>query len=60
VNKVLDAYEVPRSRDKKTGDLAHPPIVHLIDAQGTLVYTFNNPSARWIRGALEKMQGKSS
>jgi cytochrome oxidase Cu insertion factor (SCO1/SenC/PrrC family) len=36
VNKTLDAWRVARSRDLRTGDIIHPPLVLLIDRAGTI------------------------
>lgn len=49
---VAAAYGVPAERDEKTGDITHPGLVFVIDADGRLAYTFNNPSTTWIRAAL--------
>ncbi len=52
VTAVLDAFQVPRQRDQKSGDVFHPAIVHVISPDGTLVYSFTNPSVAWLRDAL--------
>jgi len=52
VLRVVRAYEVPFERDDKTGDVSHPGLVFVVDADGRLAYTFNNPSPAWIRDAL--------
>lgn len=36
VNETLDAWRVARSRDPRTGDIIHPPLVLLIDPAGTI------------------------
>jgi len=41
VNRVLDEWEVPRSRNLNTGDIAHPPLAYLIDPTGTIAYRTN-------------------
>jgi len=38
VEAALDLWGVPRSRDERTGDLAHPALVFLVDADGTVAY----------------------
>ncbi|MDT8369773.1 MAG: SCO family protein [Longimicrobiales bacterium] len=38
VEAVLDAWTVARERDLATGDIAHPPLVYLVDATGTLAF----------------------
>ena len=54
VVRVVDAYQVPFQRDEKTGDITHPGLVFLVDAQGRLAYTFNNPPPAWIREGLDR------
>jgi cytochrome oxidase Cu insertion factor (SCO1/SenC/PrrC family) len=55
VLRVVDAYHVPFERDEKTGDITHPGLVFLVDAQGRLAYTFNNPPSAWIREGLDRL-----
>ncbi|HSG48333.1 MAG TPA: SCO family protein [Longimicrobiales bacterium] len=38
VEAVLDAWNVARHRDPMTGDVAHPPLVYLLDADGTIAF----------------------
>jgi cytochrome oxidase Cu insertion factor (SCO1/SenC/PrrC family) len=38
VESVLDAWNVARQRDLRTGDLAHPPLVYVMDASGTIAF----------------------
>lgn len=38
VEAVLDAWNVPRSRDPRTGDIAHPALVYLLDAEGRIAF----------------------
>jgi len=39
VEAVLDAWDVPRSRDLRTGEVTHPPLVYVIDAEGRIAFT---------------------
>jgi cytochrome oxidase Cu insertion factor (SCO1/SenC/PrrC family) len=48
---------VPFTRDERTGDIAHPGLVFLVDADGRLAYTFSNPSPAWLREALRRLGG---
>ena len=57
VERVLDAYEVPRERDEKTGDVVHPGLVHVLNPSGEIVYTFNNPPTKWLTSAVRKIVG---
>ncbi len=38
VEQVLTAWNVARRRDPSTGDIAHPPLVYLLDASGRIAY----------------------
>jgi cytochrome oxidase Cu insertion factor (SCO1/SenC/PrrC family) len=51
VNAALDGFGVPRRRDLATGDIAHPPLVYVVDPAGTIAYALSNPSPRWIVAA---------
>lgn len=55
VLSVAGAYRVPFERNERTGDIAHPGLVFLVDAQGRLAYTFNTPPPAWIRQALDRL-----
>jgi protein SCO1/2 len=54
---VVRAYEVPFERDEKTGDVTHPGLVFVIDGDGRLAFTFNNPPVAWVRDALDRLAG---
>jgi cytochrome oxidase Cu insertion factor (SCO1/SenC/PrrC family) len=55
VLRVVDAYQVPFERNQTSGDITHPGLVFLVDAQGRLAYTFNNPTPAWIRAGLNRL-----
>jgi len=55
VLSVIKAYQVPFERNEKTGDISHPGLVFLVDDQGQLSYTFNNPPPAWIREGLDRL-----
>lgn len=38
VEAALDAWEVPRRRDRRTGDIAHPALVYLVDGDGRIAF----------------------
>jgi protein SCO1/2 len=52
---VSARYGVTSVRDERTGDVTHPGLVFLIDADGRLAYTFGNPSAAWVREGLRRL-----
>ncbi len=45
VNAVLDAWGVARERDAATGDVSHPPLVYVLDADGRIAFASNGASA---------------
>lgn len=53
VVRTVDAYEVGFSRDARTGDIAHPGMIFVLDPEGRIAYRFLNPPARWlVEGAV--------
>ncbi len=38
VQGSLDAWAIPRSRDPRSGDIAHPALVYLVEPDGTIAY----------------------
>ena len=48
-------YGVTSVRDERTGDITHPGLVFLIDADGRLAYTFSNPPAAWVQEGLRRL-----
>jgi protein SCO1 len=38
VEAVLDAWQVARERDMRTGDVAHPALSYIVDARGRIAY----------------------
>jgi protein SCO1/2 len=38
VEATLDAWEVPRSRDLRTGEVTHPSLVYIVDADGRIAF----------------------
>jgi protein SCO1/2 len=55
VLRVGERYGVAFTRDERTGDIVHPGLVFLIDADGRLAYTFSNPSPAWVREGLRRL-----
>jgi cytochrome oxidase Cu insertion factor (SCO1/SenC/PrrC family) len=55
VTRVAALYGVTFERNENTGDIVHPGLVFLIDADGRLAYTFNNPPAAWVRDGLHRL-----
>lgn len=59
VTRVLDAFGVAYQRNTTTGDVAHAPLVVIVDRDGRIAYQFNNPPAHWIAQGLRRVQGGS-
>ena len=55
VLSVARAYQVPFERNETSGDIVHPGLVFLIDAENRLAYTFNNPPTAWVREGLARL-----
>jgi cytochrome oxidase Cu insertion factor (SCO1/SenC/PrrC family) len=41
VERALNAWRVPRTRNQKTGDIIHPRIVYVVGADGRINYVVN-------------------
>lgn len=48
VTAALDGFNVPWQRNETDGDVVHPPLVYVIDADGRIAYGFNNPPVGWL------------
>ncbi|GIL16477.1 MAG: hypothetical protein BroJett040_02280 [Oligoflexia bacterium] len=55
VQETLQKLEMPTQRDEKTGDIGHPALVYVLDREGQIAYTFNNPTVQWLTEALERL-----
>lgn len=53
---VADRYAVGFSRDSRTGDIAHPGLVFVLDGEGRIAYRFLNPPARWLVEASLRLE----
>jgi protein SCO1 len=38
VEAALDAWDVPRSRDERTGEVTHPSLIYVLDRDGRIAY----------------------
>lgn len=54
VNRVLDAWDVARQRDRITGDIAHPALVFVLDAEGRIAYAANG-GARVLEELVKRL-----
>jgi len=55
VQNILQALEVPSERNPKTGFISHPALVYVLNKSGNIAYSFNNPSTRWLKEALNRL-----
>lgn len=53
---VLNQYRVPITRNEQNGEVTHPPLLYIIDAEGRIAYTFNNPTSDWITNAIARVE----
>ena len=54
VEAVLDAWDVPRSRDLTTGEVTHPSLVYVIDAEGVIAFAVTGGAAA-IASLVERL-----
>jgi hypothetical protein len=45
---------VPRTRDRRTGDVEHPPLVYLLDASGRIAFQ-TTASADGVEGLIRRL-----
>ena len=54
VERVLNAWRVPRARNERTGDVSHPSVVYVIGTDGKIAYVLSG-SQPVIRAAVEAL-----
>ena len=54
VERVLNAWRVPRARNERTGDVSHPSVVYVIGPDGRIAYVVSG-SLEVIRSAVEAL-----
>jgi protein SCO1/2 len=54
VERVLNAWRVPRARNERTGDVSHPSVVYVIGPDGRITYVVSG-SQPVIRAAVEAL-----
>lgn len=54
VQRVLAAWNVPISRDESTGEIAHPGLLVVLDAEGRIAFRFVSPVTRWVIDAVRR------
>ena len=60
VEKILDDFAVPRSRDADTGFINHANLFIFIDRKGRFAYRFTlgERQKRWLGSALRQLLGE--
>jgi cytochrome oxidase Cu insertion factor (SCO1/SenC/PrrC family) len=54
VERVLNAWRIPRARNERTGDVSHPSVVYVIGPDGRIAYVVSG-SEPVIRAAVEAL-----
>ena len=54
VERVLNAWRVPRARNERTGDVSHPSVVYVVGPDGRIAYVVSG-SQPVIRAAVEAL-----
>lgn len=49
VTAALDAFGMAHQRDARTGDVVHPPLVYLVEGDGTLAYGSSGKTAHLVQ-----------
>lgn len=60
VTAALDGFKVPWQRNESDGDVVHPPLIYVIDAEGRIAYGFNNPPVDWLVDASTRLAEEAS
>lgn len=55
VVQTLKAYNMPWSRDENTGDVQHPALTYILDAEGRIAFTFSNVKPDWLVTAVRRL-----
>lgn len=55
VEAALDAWRIPRSRDLRTGEVTHPPLVYVVDRHGRIAFA-SNADPRTLEALIERLE----
>jgi protein SCO1/2 len=53
---AAEAWEVGFARDETTGQITHPGLVLVLDAEGRIAYRFLGPPAHWLIAAARRLE----
>jgi protein SCO1/2 len=54
VNALLDRWDVARQRNEQNGEVAHPPLVYVLDAEGRIAYASTAGGTEALLELLER------
>lgn len=60
VNSVLAAWGAGGNRDEATGEISHPGLIYVLDAQSRIAFRFLNPPRSWLIDAVARLQRESA
>lgn len=60
VNAVLAAWGAGGSRDAATGEISHPGLIYVLDAQSRIAFRFLNPPRAWLIDAVARLQREAA
>jgi protein SCO1/2 len=53
---AAEAWQVGFARDESTGEITHPGLVLILDAEGRIAYRFLGPPAHWLIEAARRLE----
>ena len=56
VEKAIAAFQLPIERNLSTGEITHPALVLVVDAQARIRYRFSSPSSEWLEAAVVRIR----
>ncbi len=60
VNAVLAAWGAGGNRDETTGEISHPGLIFVLDAQSRIAFRFLNPPRGWLIDAVARLQRENA
>lgn len=58
VEKAVSAFELPIERNLSTGEITHPALVLVLDAEACIRFRFSSPSAAWLEAAVARTRAR--
>ena len=60
VNAVLAAWGAGGNRDETTGEISHPGLIFVLDAQSRIAFRFLNPPRSWLIDAVARLERENA